>query len=161
MRNDLVHHLIEQFDVWTDAGCAAAMEHLDGCYGRIDAHYKELRQWVETMDQARTDAAAFVQSDAFKDLIVNGIAPDGTFDWPHTGIVRTLREVAEGRANGGWVRLDEARAWIAERHPEQVPQKYGCRTWRQVFSESRCFRLEYREGGDGRVPWYRLVRQSR
>jgi hypothetical protein len=127
------------------------VEHLNRCYDRIDVHYKELRQWGQAMDQARTDAAALVQSGAFKDLVINGIGPDGTFDWPDTGIVRALREVVEARGQGGWVRLDEALAWIAARHPEQVPQKYGCRTWREVLSESRCFRLEYRESDAGRV----------
>jgi hypothetical protein len=90
--------------------------------------------------------------------MVNGIAPDGTFHWPHTGIVRVLREAAEGRAKAGWLRLDEARAWIGERHPEQVPEKYGCTTWPQVLSESGCFRLEYRDGDAGRVAWYRALR---
>jgi len=97
-------------------------------------------------------------SDVFIDWVVNGIAPHGTFDWPNTGVVRVLREAAEGRAKDGWIRLDEARAWIVERHPEQVPQKYGCRTGPQVLSESRCFRLEYREGDAGRVVWCRAIR---
>jgi hypothetical protein len=157
MRNDLVHRLVERFDVWTEDGCAAAVEHLYGCYDRIDGHYKELRQWAEALDQARTDAAAFVRSDAFTDLVVNGIAPDGTFDWSHTGIVRVLREAADRLAKDGWVRLDKALAWIAAQHPEQTPKKYRCRTWPQVLSESRCFRLEYREGDAGRVAWYRAA----
>jgi hypothetical protein len=50
MRNDLVHHLIERFDLWTDDGCIASAEHLNRCYERIDGHYKELRQWAEAMD---------------------------------------------------------------------------------------------------------------
>jgi hypothetical protein len=41
-----------------------------------------------------------------------------------------------GRAQRRWVRFDEALAWIAEWHPGQVPQKYGCKTWPQVLSES-------------------------
>ncbi len=43
MRNELVHHFIERFAIWTNEGCAAALEHLLACYSRIDRHYMELR----------------------------------------------------------------------------------------------------------------------
>lgn len=157
MRNDLVHHLIERFDIWTDQGCAAALEHLQQSYDRIDGHFHELRQWAETMDQARTEFASFAQSRTFLDLVLNGIAPDGTVDWSHAGIVRVLRDALKAKAVNGWLRLDDARAWMAEHHPDQVPERYGCRTWPQVLSESRAFRLEYRPGEDRRVAWFRAL----
>ena len=159
MRNELVHHLIERFDVWTDQGCVAAVGHLNQSYERIDRHYEELRQWAEGMDDARVRAASFAQSEVFLDMVLNGMAPDGTFDWPHTGIVSVLFEAAKTRAaTEGWARLDDATTWIAEHHPEQVPQKYGCRTWPQVLSESKSFRLEYRRADDGRrIAWYRAL----
>lgn len=158
MRNDLVHHLIERFDVWTDHGCIAAVEHLTQSYERIDRHFEELRQWADTMSVASAETASFMQGEVFQNLVLNGIAPDGTIDWPQTGIVRVLREAAKMSATDGWSRLDEAKAWIAEHHPEQVPQKYGCRSWPQVLSESKSFRLEYRRADDGRpVPWYQAL----
>lgn len=158
MRNELVHHLIERFDVWTDEGCFAAVEHLNRSYERIDHHYEELHQWAESMDEARVHAASFAQIEVFLDMVLNGIAPDGTFDWPHTGIVRVLREAAKAKATDGWARLDEATAYISEHHCEQAPQKYGCRTWPQVLSESKVFRLEYRRADDGqRIAWYRAL----
>ncbi|NKI93504.1 OST-HTH/LOTUS domain-containing protein [Rhizobacter sp. SG703] len=159
MRNELVHHLIERFDVWTDVGCVAAVEHLNRSYERIDRHYEELRKWAESMDDARTHATSFAQSEVFLDMVLNGIAPDGTSDWPHTGIVRVLREAARASAAaGGWTKLADATAWIAEHHPEQMPHRYGCRSWPQVLSESRSFRLEYRYTDSGqRVPWYRVL----
>src|SRR4030095_702746 len=64
VRNDLVHHLLEPFDLWTDDGCVAAEEHLNPCYGRIDQHYNELHQWALTMNQATAASASFFQSDA-------------------------------------------------------------------------------------------------
>lgn len=159
MRNELVHHLIERFDVWTDQGCVAAVEHLNQSYERIDRHFEELRQWAQSMDDARAHAATFAQSEVFLDMVLNGIAPDGTFDWPQTGIVRVLREAANARAAvEGWVKLDEATAWLAEHHPDQVPQKYHCGSWPQVLSESKSFRLENRRAEDGqRVAWYRAL----
>lgn len=32
LRNDLVHHLIENFDISHENGCRAACSHLDSCY---------------------------------------------------------------------------------------------------------------------------------
>ena len=156
LRNELVHHLIERFDVWTESGCTAACAHLLHSYERIDSHFEELRQWVEQMDAVRALSASFMQSDAFKDLVVNGIAPDGTVDWPAAGIVRVLREAARELQVDGWATLEVAQAWIAKRHPEQTPGKYSCRTWRQVLHESRLFQLQYQIGERGqKVARYR------
>jgi len=158
LRNDFVHPLIERFDVWTPDGCAVAVEHLKRSYERIDEHLHELRQWAEHMDEARLAAASFVQSQPFQDFILNGLAPDGTVDWPQAGIVRALQEAVKANSVEGWLRLADARAWMALHHPEQLPERCGCRTWPQVLSESRAFRLEYRPDGDRRVAWFRALR---
>lgn len=101
---------------------------------------------------------AFSQSSVFHDLLVNGIAPDGSFEWSTAGIVRVLREAASRFQVEGWTSLDQARSWMSEAHPDQTPQKYQCRTWPQVLNESRQFRLEYRLGNDGaKQAWYRTV----
>lgn len=156
MRNELVHHFIERFDLWSEPGCEAALRHLQHCYQRIDHHHNELVGWVKTMDEARAHMAAFAETDVFHDMVVNGIAPDGSFDWPHTGIVRVLREASEALSEGGWTQVDRAREWIAENHADQTPSKYGCRTWPQVLSESKLFELVYRVGDDGkRAGWFR------
>lgn len=155
LRNQLVHHLIERFDLWDEEGCVGAARHLDESYGRIDRHFLELAEWAKSMDEARTMAAQVARSPTFLDMLVNGVAPDGTFDWPHTGMARVLREATKKQAADGWTRLDLARAWIADSHPEQVPGKYGCRTWPQVLSESRQFDLQYRLENGRKVAWYR------
>ncbi len=156
LRNDLVHHLIDRFDLWTDVGCLAAVQHLETSYERIDRHHGELVGWAKSMDEARAHAAAFYQSETFHDLLVNGIAPDGSFEWPASGIVRVLREAGQRMSVDGWSRLDSVQAWIAAHHAEQTPARYGCQTWPQVLSESRLFDLEYRAGDDGRkVAWFR------
>ena len=54
------------------------------------------------MEEAQAHMAAFAQTDASHDMVVNGIAPDGSFDWPHTGIVQVLREASEALFEGGW-----------------------------------------------------------
>jgi hypothetical protein len=156
MRNDLVHHFIEQFDLWTEAGCLAVSEHLTQCFERIESYFQQLQNWARYVDEARALTLSFVQSDAFRELMVNGIAPDGSFDWPDTGIVRALREATQACGVDGWVRLDAAKAWIGQHCNEQTPERYGCRSWPQVLHESRLFRLEYRPDTEGRkVAWFR------
>lgn len=157
LRNDLVHHLIEQFDLWTEDGCSAAIAHLTAAYARIDKHFDELRTWAKGMEEARAMAAQVMQTETFHELLVNGIASDGSFDWPATGIVSVLREATKGLAEDGWTSLESAKAWIQEHHPEQTPEKYGCRTWPQVLTESKLFDLTYRFAEDGRKrEWFRF-----
>ncbi len=155
LRNNLVHHFIDQHDLWSLDGCSDAHDSLVSAYSRIDQHFEQLRGWAEHMDQARRLAAEFAQSDAFRDLVINGIAPDGSVDWPAAGIVRVLREADAELAIEGWTPVASAGRWIAERHPDQLPAKYGCSSWRQVVHESRLFELRYREVNGQRAAWYR------
>lgn len=157
LRNDLVHHFIDRHDLWTIDGCRSAQEALTAAYTRIDRHFEQLRGWAEHMDQTRRLAAEFVQSDAFRDLVLNGIAPDGKVDWPAAGIVRALREAATELAVQGWTPVAGAGRWIAERHPDQTPAKYGCSSWRQVVHESRLFEMQYRDIDGQRAAWYRDI----
>lgn len=156
LRNDLVHHLVDRFDLWSDKGCAAAIDHLEASYARIDAHFAELQQWARSVGEASALSASFMQSAAFEDLVFNGIAPDGTVDWPSAGIVRVLREASAALGTEGWVRLDDAIGWIGERHAEQTPARYGCKGWPHVLHKARVFQFEYRIDAAGRkVGWYR------
>jgi hypothetical protein len=156
LRNELVHHLIDKFDLWSSEGCLAASQHLSECYSHIDEHFQQLRGWAESMDNARAMQASFVQSQAFTEFIINGILPDGSVDWTSSGIVRLLREAAQVLSQNGWTRLDKAVARIEQQDSAQLPAKYGCRTWPQLLHESRQFRLEYRANDNERkVGWYR------
>ncbi|WP_299132654.1 OST-HTH/LOTUS domain-containing protein [uncultured Amaricoccus sp.] len=155
LRNDLVHHFIEQHDIWSVDGCVRASAALVAAYRHIDQCCEQLREWAEDMEQARRLAAEAIQSDALHDLFVNGIAPDGTVYWPAAGIVSALRHAAGELAVDGWASIAEAGEWIAERFPEQLPAKYGCRGWRQVVHESRIFDLRYFEINGQRSARYR------
>ncbi|WP_454258574.1 OST-HTH/LOTUS domain-containing protein [Pseudoxanthomonas mexicana] len=155
LRNDLVHHFIDDHDLWDLDGCRGAHDALTITYSRIDQHFEQLRGWAEHMDQARRLAAEFVNSDAFRDLVIHGIAPDGLVSWPAAGIVQTLREATAELGVDGWTPVASAGRWIAERHPEHLPAKYGCSSWRQVVHESRLFELRYRDVDGQRAAWYR------
>jgi hypothetical protein len=156
LRNSLVHHFIDQHDLRSTDGCLTARDALVVAYARIDQHFEQLRGWAEHMDQVRRLAAEFVQSHAFQDLVINGIAPDGKVDWPAAGIIRALREAANELAVDGWAPVAAAERWIMERSPEQQPSKYGCASWRQVLHESRLFELRYRDVDGRRAAWYRV-----
>lgn len=143
LRNDLVHHLVERFDLWSNAGCESAVAYLTHSYETIDGHYIELCGWAKSMDEARELSAAFIQSDSFHDLVVNGIAPNGSIDWPESGIVRVLREGLATYGVDGWASLAAVSTWISKDHPDQTPDKYLCRTWPQILHESGQFDLQY------------------
>lgn len=145
LRNELVHHLLERFDLGQLDRCEAAVAYLDESRATIDRHYLTLRSWAEHMDNARALAASFMNGDAFKDLLIDGIAPDGQVNWPVSGIVSSLREAEQALAPTGsqarWTELNAAIAWIGRQHPDQTPRRYGCSSWRQVLHESHEFEV--------------------
>jgi hypothetical protein len=77
LRNDLVHHFIERFDISGENGCRTALSHLDSCYERIDGQCHLLKNWATSLGDARAHVSALVQSKAFEDAFVQGINPDG------------------------------------------------------------------------------------
>jgi len=146
LRNELVHHLLERFDLGQLDRCEAAVAYLDASRATIDRHYQTLRTWAEHMDNARALAASFMNSDAFKDMLIDGIAPDGQVHWDMSGIVSSLREAEQALTPSGsparWTELNTAIAWIAKQHPDQRPKRYGCSSWRQVLHESGEFEVK-------------------
>lgn len=150
MRNELIHGFTERFDIRNEAGRAAGVLHLEDCWRRVEQHLLQLTGWAQGLKEARAAAASFAESPTFYEWLVNGIAPDGSFDWSNTGIVRALGEALQECSKDGWTPLADARAWVALNNNEQTPEKYGCRTWPQVVSESKKFDLVYRPAENGR-----------
>lgn len=142
LRNELVHHFLQRFNIWELQACADANAYLDASYETIDGHYLTLRSWAKAMEEARVHVAAFMRTSTFEDLLVNGIAPDGTIDWPASGAVRCLREAESHlKTAQGWTHLNSAIAWMQAHHAEQRPSRYGCGSWRQVMHESQQFEV--------------------
>lgn len=155
LRNDLVHHFIDRYDLGSLDGCRRARESLVDAFSKIDHRFDELRTWADDMRKIHGLMAQVVQSDEFRDLVVNGITPDGTLHLPSAGIVHALQEAADELAVDGWATVSEAGEWIAARYPEQLPEKYGYASWRQVVHEARTFELRYFERGGRRTACYR------
>lgn len=142
LRNELVHHLLQRFDLGELGACSAALAYLNQSREIIDAHYLTLREWAEHIDKVRAMAASFMQSPSYTDLLFDGISPDGSVDWPGCGIVRSLRRAEDALGQAGWTELNSAIAWQKEHAPEQAPKRYGCSSWRQVLHESRQFEVK-------------------
>ncbi len=160
LRNNLVHHFIDQHDLWSLNGCSEANDALVTAYNRIDQHFEQLQEWADDMQKTRRQVAEYLLSDGCHEFMVNGIAPDGTVYWPSGGIVRSLREAAGELAIDGWTSVMAASRRIIEREPEQTPAKYGCSSWPQVLHESRVFEIRYFETDGQRSAWYRIKENS-
>ncbi|WP_295536832.1 OST-HTH/LOTUS domain-containing protein [uncultured Thioclava sp.] len=143
LRNNLVHHFIDHHDLWTADGCHDAQDALVAAYSRIDQHLAQLQEWAEDMQKLRLAAAEAMQTQVFKDFLINGISSDETVNWIASGIVIALREAFDVLADDGWALLAEAEKWITARHPEQLPSKYGCQSWRQVVHKAPNLDLRY------------------
>jgi hypothetical protein len=157
LRNDLVHHLIERFDISSDSGCSAASSHLDSCYEQIDSHCRLLTTWAASLTEAEALASSYLASKAFEDAFVHGINPDGSVYWPRSTIVECLRRAETACQVDGWAPLDAAIRLILREHRDQIPSKYGCRTWRQVLKQSGQFEVRSVSGSSSETghAWYR------
>ena len=141
LRNTLVHHLIEQHDFWTVPGCVRAQLALTDAYAEIERHFEQLSSFAGHMEKTRAASAELMQTPEFREMVVNGIDPDGKVHWSSAGIVSALRQAHRELAVDGWVNLDAAARWVSEHHPEQTPQKYGCSRWRHAVHQSGQFEL--------------------
>ncbi|RUR71219.1 hypothetical protein EJP67_29665 [Variovorax guangxiensis] len=146
LRNELVHHFIERFDVWSIPGCQDADAYLETSMVKVDGHYARLRHWALSMNEARRRMGAFLASPAGTDFLFDGIHPDGSVDWPNSGIVRSLRATAAEVAVDGWASLDQVIAKMNLDHPEQTLKRYGCTSWRHVLHESKQFKVRREPG---------------
>lgn len=157
LRNELVHHFLQRFDLWDADGCVAAETYLDESYETIDGHYLALREWAKSMEEARTRMAEYMQTKEFEDAFLWGVSPDSTVHWPSSEITACLREAENQFAEVGWAPLFEAIRWIAKTYPEQTPKRYGCGSWRHVIHESQQFEIRKQSQADGgpTMIWYR------
>jgi hypothetical protein len=158
LRNQLVHHFIERFDLATESGCHAAVEYLDECHESIERHYQKLLQRSASFESIRSLSAAIMQTPQIQDLLLHGISPNGEVLWAMSTIVKLLSDAEKAcGSRAGWTSLDDAKQWILARRPDQKPEKYHCHSWQQVLQDSGLFLIEKRKDAEGsaRRHWYR------
>lgn len=152
MRNTLVHHFIERFDLWSEQGCQDAQAHLDGCYERIDALYSTISVWAESHLKAAEALSSFLDSEEGRKAFLDILSPRNLVDWGSVPVVAALRAAQEELSSGGWTSLEEAVRWLALKCPDETPGKYGCSSWRHLLHESRLFEIQKAtaDGASGR-----------
>ena len=153
-RNNVVHHLLELHPLRTVEGCNQAVRYLEDFAALTTHHRKQLEEWAEVHDKAKKTMSEFMQSPAYADMLIDGIFPDGTVDWAGSGIARGLREAATALSAGDWTRLDDAIAWLNENQPDQIPSRYGCKTYRQAINRSQSFDVKKQATAAGSTDFF-------
>ena len=153
LRNMLVHHFAAEHDLWTAKGCRKAQAALISAYEQIDQSHGRLVDLARDMQRMKELVTDDIQSETFRNLVVHGIAPDGTVDWLFRSLVSGFREAARALAQteGEWIPVAKASEWIVGKYPDQTPSRFGCKTWQQALQESRLFDLRRQVKGGSRV----------
>ncbi len=155
LRNSLVHHFLEDYDLRSEAGCHGARQALVVALDRVTRAYNDLSGLTSENAAARKAIAELLATPLMRDWIVSGQPP-----WPHTTIVQALHNASTALAACDWTSVDAAAEWIAAHYPNESPKDYGCRTWRQVIHDSGLFELQRREANGRRHARYRPTVQK-
>lgn len=146
LRNRLVHHFIDMFDLASTQGCLAAGAFLDNSHTQIERHCTQAQGWLQTMAESRRRLASFMASDTWSNWLFHGIQPDGTIDWKLSSMVEHLREAETALAVDGWASLRQAVQRMQALHPEYTLERYRRTSWRQILSDSGHFDQRCVEG---------------
>jgi hypothetical protein len=142
LRNELVHHLMERFDLWNPGSCADADAYLERSYERVDRHLLELLEWARHSDKARELMASALASDAIQEHIAQTVPSPPLVLNADSNIVQCLREAQAFLAVDGWTLLEDAIDFIRITSEEESPSRYNCLNWRQVLRDSGVFEYE-------------------
>jgi len=158
LRNELVHHFIERFDLSNEPGCQSAEAYLDDAFQTVDQQFRTLRAWAEAMDQVRKAMVELMGTPEYHHWFMYGFFPGQEIDWLSTTIVEQLRFAERECDESGWTDLSKAMEDIRGRRPDVTPKKYDCSSWRHVIHESGLFDIQKRiqSTTNGAVQvWYR------
>jgi hypothetical protein len=133
LRNMLVHHFIERFDIRSLHGCNQAQAFLEESLESIANHYFSLLDWAKLFDNIRE-----LLNSALQDFL-DGIDQDGSVSWPVNGLTDSLIYAEEALSHGGWTPLSDAIRWCSTTYPTQILRRYGCASWREVIHKSALF----------------------
>lgn len=76
LRNRLVHHFMDDFDIFSDEGCSNALLHLHDAYAEIDKQFNILFGHAKHFEVIRQEFAAYMQTPEFRaKLIGDSIEP--------------------------------------------------------------------------------------
>ena len=150
LRNSLVHHFLEEHDLHTEHGCLVAGQALTSLIERVTRAEEGLGAWAIDMERAATLLIEKLDAPEIRDWIAGGKIP-----WSITTIVQALQDAATEMAQGGWASVESAATLVLSRLPDERPENYGCRSWRQVIHESGLFTLRIMKVDGRRRAFYR------
>lgn len=150
IRNSLVHHFLEKNNLTSERGRLQARDALTSALERVRRADLKLVGWMKDLERARRAMADELARPEVQDWIAAGRIP-----WSTTKIVHALLDAVTELTQDDWTSVEAAATWIASRHPHERPEKYGCRSWRQVIHESQLFELQLRKMDGRRHAWYR------
>lgn len=149
LRNELVHHLVERFDLRNLDGCAQALAYLQSGFEQAERFRAQLQGFAQAMVQVSLHAADQMKGPAFESLLFSGRIP-----LAGSPVVAALEICwqACARAADGTVRLSELQALMRSRYPQERPENYGRTSWPQLIHESRNFALLRQDASGRRGP---------
>lgn len=150
LRNRLVHHFFDDYELRSQSGCEKACLALGEASEKITMAWDMLKIWAGDLDKMKSSMADLMQTPEFRDFHIEGKIP-----WPKTMIVQALREAEIALARDGWAPVLLAEEWLLKHHPDEQPDDYRCRSWRQVIHETRLFDLKYLKLDGRREAWFR------
>ncbi|MDM0043074.1 hypothetical protein QTH91_01135 [Variovorax dokdonensis] len=138
LRNDIVHNLLERFDLWLLEGCSAADAHLEQSYGLVDRHMDQLLAWARGMNEAAHATTSFMATSEYREaLFAKEPETDGATDHAlselseYWSVAERLKEAEAFLAVEG---SEEAMAFVARVDAEESPSRYRRKSWRQILS---------------------------
>lgn len=142
IRNELVHHFLERFNLKEISGCEDAARHLANVQEVVAQNFERLKEWDETRRSAAKQAVKFMQSDEFGSMLSYGISPGLPIVWRDTTAVHLLKHAEMELADDGWTDLGKAISMIQKKRPDLGPGIYHCKTWRQLLRNSELFEFK-------------------
>ena len=140
------------------AGIKSNLRGLVAMRNELVHHYRALHTSALAADAARQVMAVFMRSPEFMNQLYEGVLPDGQIHWPSTRIVQCLLQHCAVDPVA-WVVLGPVIQSMRADVPEEVPSKYGCKTWRQLLKRSELFEVRTdldNRTGQGRT-WFRPI----
>ena len=149
MRNGLVHHFLERFDLRDEESLTRASDYLDDCYMQVRAQYEALKARLIALDKGRKAMAELFNSTEYEDWLIRGMDPAGGREhvWNWTPVVQALREAEQKLAAGGWTKLNDAINYINKHYPDDLPKRYRFKRWDQLIKATNLFEL-----GESKLP---------
>jgi len=156
-RNYLVHHFLEDFDVYEEEGCLKAEQFLENLLLQTIEWLNELKAFNTIVNQASRELARRM-ADPNVSCRLFSVPPSNRDEWDVLDEVKALRDAEKLRAPDGFTDLANATAYLSSLGiAKDAFRQIGLSSWQQLVAESGCFEIIKRkdETSGKWVRWYR------